>query len=625
MRKIAVPVTSRLLTLEDKNKIVNQLRSMEAEYVLIGIGTVKVDALKRREELELLKESCSFFEQHGFKVGVWLWSFYIPEEVSYQRMISLDGVASEKICPLDEGFVRFYEGYIKDIAQYVRPHIIMLDDDFSMGRMEEERIACVCPMHLERISQIAGEEVGPDGLEQKLFSGKANKYRDAYMQAMRETLIGFADRMRQAVDQVNPSMRLGICSLMAAWNMDGVGSYEIAKHLAGNTKPFVRLIGAPYWAVDKSFGNNRLQDVINLQRMEASWRDADVEVFYEGDVYPRPRYATPANFLEAYDMALLADGTADGIVKYVIDFTAGEGYEAGYINRHLKNAPNYEWIMKHMHGKNNVGVRVYEFMHAIRTANLPETYAGHVYMQDRFVSPASKMMSACSVPITYDGDGYCGVAFGENARYISEEQLKAGLITDAEGAKVLAERGIDIGIIAWEGAYTPTMEYFHTEELHVSVRGTTVQKAILAKEAILQSSFVCGKEKIPASFFYTNDKGYRFLVFTFEGYSCEESVYRQYARARQLMDGAEILSGRKLPAKIGGHPDLYVMTTEDEASLSVGLWNLFPDSVYEPVIQLGEGFERVESINGTAVLNGDSVALSDIQPYGFAAFTVYRS
>ncbi|MBR5247848.1 MAG: hypothetical protein IKV27_02705 [Lachnospiraceae bacterium] len=623
MRKIAVPITSRLLTLENKSNIVNQLRKMEAEYVLIGIGSVKVDASRRQEELELLKESCAFFEKHGFKTGIWLWSFSIPEEVPYQRMISLDGVTSEKICPLDEDFTLFYEGYIRDIVQHAKPHVVLLDDDFSMGRMEEERIACVCPMHLERISQIVGEVVGPEGLEEKFFTGKANKYRDAYIQAMRETLIDFADRLRNVVDQVDPSVRMGVCSLMSAWNMDGVSSYEIAKHLAGGNKPFVRLIGAPYWAVDKVY-NDRLQDVINLQRIEASWRDEDVEVLCEGDVYPRPRYATPSNYLEAYDMALLADGTADGIIKYVIDYYSPEGYESGYIDRHLKNAPNYEWIMKNMRSKTNVGVRVYEFMHTIKSTNLPETYAGHKFIQNRYSSPASKMMSACSIPITYSGDGCCGVAFGENVRYLSEEQLKGGLITDAGGAKVLAELGIDTGIIAWEGSYTPIMEYYHTEEKHVSLRGTTVQKAILAEGAVLQSSFVCGKEKIPASFLYTNDKGYRFLIFTFDSYTCDESVYRQYTCGRQLMNAPEVLTGNKLPVKIGGHPDLYVLATEDENSLSVGLWNLFADSVFEPVVQLSEEFEEIECCNCTASLKGDKVILSDIAPYGFAAFTVKR-
>ena len=47
-------------------------------------------------------------------------------------------------------------------------------------------------------------------------------------------------------------------------------SATVSRILAGNTKPYLRTIGAPYWAVNRSWGN-RVQDVIELTRMERSW------------------------------------------------------------------------------------------------------------------------------------------------------------------------------------------------------------------------------------------------------------------------------------------------------------------------------------------------------------------
>ncbi len=635
MRRMAVPVTTRLLAREDFDKIVEQLHQIGAQYVFIGKGSVIVDPVKRQEELELLKKSCSYLSKEGFKVGIWLWSFLIPGEVPYQRMIGLNGITSKgEVCPLDEDFVEFYSGCIKEIVQYAKPDMIMFDDDFGFGHEDNNaQIECACPLHLKKMSEIAGEEITIEGIEEKMFTGKPNKYRDAYIQAMRETLIGFADKMRQTVDEVDPSMRLGICALMSAWNTDGVDSYEIAKHLAGNQKPLVRLIGAPYWGVDRLFGNNRLQDVINLQRMEASWRYGDVEVLYEGDPYPRPRFATPANYLEAYDMALLADGTADGIIKYIIDFTASTKYEQGYIERHLRNAPNYDWIMKNMKDKQAAGIRIYEFLHTVKTANLPDEYLGHDYLRNRFMSPASRMMTACSIPITYSGKGCCGAAFGENIRYLSEEQLKGGIITDIEGAKVLGEFGIDTGIEKWGDFFKPSSEYYHTEDEYVAIRNedscvavpnAPVQEVELNEKASVQSSFICDDKRIPASFIYENDKGYKFLIFTFDAYRSNESVYRSYTRSRQLMNAVTILSGNKLPAMISGNPDLYVLTKQDEKTLSVGLWNLFPDGIYSPKIKLDKVYKSIECCSCTAKLNGDEVELSDIAPYGFAAFTVSK-
>lgn len=624
MRKIAVPVTSRLLSLESREEILKQLQIMEAEYVFIGIGSPKTDAEKRKNEQELLKDSCAYFKSNGFKTAVWLWTFLIPDKVSYQPMVAINGEKSQmEKCPLDKEFMKFYKDYIKEIAQYVKPDMILFDDDFAFGHIDKG-IACVCPLHLEKMSEILGEKIELYRIEKKLFSGKANKYRNAYMQVTRETLIGFADSMRETIDSVNTDMRLGVCSLMSAWHTDGADSYEVARHLAGNTKPFVRLIGAPYWGVDKSYGNNRLQDVINLQRMEASWRNGDEEILYEGDVFPRPRFATPANFLEAYDMALLADGGADGILKYVIDFTASKCYETGYIDRHLRNKDNYEWIMTNMRPKVASGVRVYEFRHSIKTATLPEEYAGHEYIQHRFLSPASKMLSACSVPITFYGEGCCAAAFGENVRYLTKEKMKNGLITDAEGAKVLSDMGIDTGIEKWGDTLKPSMEYYCKERLHLSVRETVAYKTELKKGVDIQSYFIFGDERTPASFMYTNGDGYSFLIFTFNGYDCHESVYRNYARSRQLMKNAEKISGKKLPVKISGNPDLYIITKQDKNSLSVGLWNLFPDSIYAPKIELGEIYERIDACSCGAKLKGNIVEITDISPYGFAAFTVSK-
>ena len=54
---------------------------------------------------------------------------------------------------------------------------------------------------------------------------------------------------------------------MASWDIDGTTSSEMARILAGNTKPFYRFIGAPYWAVRTSFGVS-LQDAVELERME---------------------------------------------------------------------------------------------------------------------------------------------------------------------------------------------------------------------------------------------------------------------------------------------------------------------------------------------------------------------
>ena len=183
-----------------------------------------------------------------------------------------------------------------------------------------------------------GEDLDRDELKERIKSGTENKYRDAYISVNRESLLNFASVMRKRVDKVNPDIRMGFCAVMSSWSIDG-DAFELATVLAGKNKPFIRLIGAPYWAAEKSW-KNRLQDAIELNRMEKSYFSGkEIELIAEGDAWPRPRTKCPASFVEGYDTALRATQELDGILKIGIDYTSSRDYEAGYEKYHLRNKP----------------------------------------------------------------------------------------------------------------------------------------------------------------------------------------------------------------------------------------------------------------------------------------------
>lgn len=50
-----------------------------------------------------------------------------------------------------------------------------------------------------------------------------------------------------------------------------------------------------------------------------------------------PRYTIPANHLEIFDLALVACGELDGILKYMYDYRHPLGFEDGYDMRHRRN------------------------------------------------------------------------------------------------------------------------------------------------------------------------------------------------------------------------------------------------------------------------------------------------
>ena len=307
------------------------------------------------------EENCKYFKNQGFEVGAWFWTFMLENNTQFRNMRSIQGTEIKNfMCPTDENFVKFATDYISDIAK-CGVSLIMFDDDFRYGHLAESP-ACLCDRHIEMINEITGENSTREELKEYILSGKKNKFRDAYLKANGDAFRSLAASVRAAVDKVNPEVRVGACACITSWDVDGTDAYELAKILAGNTQPFVRLIGAPYWARRQSWGN-ALQDVIEVERLECTWtRHDDIEIFSEGDVFPRPRYYCPASYLEGFDTALRASGCTDGILKYGLDYTSIADYEKGYAAFHERNRELYKAIDESFGNKNHCGVRVYESM-----------------------------------------------------------------------------------------------------------------------------------------------------------------------------------------------------------------------------------------------------------------------
>ena len=606
-----------------KDELVKKLKNLDAQRVFLALDTYETDSIKQEETFASLKKNTEFLKNHGFEVGAWIWTYWIKGKSDYTHMKFTTGnTSAEFVCPSDEKFRSFAGEYVKNIAR-CGVDIIMYDDDYRYG-FQDSGLGCVCKNHLEYMENILGEKLPENVINEYLISGPENKYRSAWLKANKYFMIKFAEDMRKSLDEINPQIRFGACSCMSVWDFDGADSIEISKTLAGKTKPFMRLIGAPYWAVNKGWGN-RLQDVIELERMELSWcADEDIEIFSEGDAFPRPRFNCPASYIEGFDTALRADGGFDGMLKYAIDYTSNANYENGYVKRHIENNELYKEIADVFANKKAVGVRVYESMKKFERMDVPKV-AKDKNLAEMFFSPAARMLASCSIPTVYEGNGLCAIAFGENAKYIPDQALKNGLIIDARAAEILCEKGIDVGIESRTELSIKKLseEYFIDENEYVPVylkSGTYNMK--LKSSANVQSYFIDGDKKYPASYIYENADGQRFFVFAFDGYFMHEFLHRQYTRAKQLAQNIKWLSGNSLSAYISGNPDLYVMNKSDGKALAVGLWNFFDDYISEPVIKLDKKYSKIKFINCNGKLDQDTVYLSKIQPYEFAAFEV---
>lgn len=624
MYKYSVPIMNSNLKRNGRERTLEELKRFNAERVILALDKYEIDDGNRKTVMAELADNCRFFKENGFEVGAWIWTFWLTENKSFKNMRSINGTEIRQyMCPKDESFVRFAADYIKDIAK-TGVDIIQFDDDFRYGFLSDSP-ACLCDLHIAEINRITGEQSTREELARHIVSGGKNKYRDAYLKANGDALRNFAAEIRRAVDEVDPRIRVGACSCLSSWDIDGTNAAEISKILAGNTKPFLRLIGAPYWAALGAWGNS-LQDVIELERMESAWtKDGNIEILAEGDAYPRPRTRCPASYLEGFDTAIRASGCTDGILKYGIDYHSNADYETGYAKFHERNRDIYERIDKMFGDKSCCGVRVYESQNKLSDMVMPTAVNKSVNIENLFFSKAARTLAFNTIPTVYEGDGVCGIVFDENARNMPLDALENGLIIDIAAAEILTERGIDVGVESI-GAAVPcgTCEHFIDDGNHIITDRITTYGIELKPGAEVLSDTETPAGIVPISFRYENANGNRFLVLNLNTRTDNNNVLKHYARSKQYAENVQWLSGKKLPAYVYGNPALYIICKKNENSMAVGLWNFFADTAIEPALELDGEYCGIEFLNTSGKLDKNKVYLGDIPPFGFVAFELKK-
>jgi|LSQX01.2.fsa_nt_gb hypothetical protein len=625
MYKISVPMVSDERVRDPL--MLEELRKFDAQRVFLSIDVYVLDEKKRKEQLDNLRINCEYLKNLGYEVGAWVWTFMFREKHPFRSMKDLNGTeVTDNVCPTDVDFCKFAADYIKDIAK-IGVDMIMFDDDFRYGFLSDWP-CCLCDEHIARINKITSENKDISELKEHILSGGRNKFRDAWLKVNGETFEDFARIIRKAVDEINKNIRVGFCACLSSWDIDGTSPEKISRLLAGNTKPFLRLIGAPYWAVSTSWGC-WLPDIIELERMESSWcRADDIEIFSEGDVYPRPRSIAPASYLEIFDTALRASGCTDGILKYGIDYRSNPEYETGYALRHVRNRENYKLIDKYFGEKTNAGVRVYEYPKKIADMVAPNLVNKENDFIKMFFSMAARTTSWNCIPTVYEGRGIAGIAFDENARHLPDCAFENGLIIDIAAAKILHSKGVDVGIENFGDMVKAGDEKFLKSGNKILTGGISVCDIKLNTKAEILSETITENCAIAMSYRYENADGHRFLVLNM---NTRELIYsnhftinplRHYDRGRQIVDNIKWLSGQTLPATCVGHPSLYMQCKEGNGALAVGLWNAWADEVISPEIKLNKRYNEISFINCTGSLYGDVVRLSDISAFDFAGFEV---
>lgn len=628
-RNLYAPLMNEAVTEKTRPAYLKWLERLEVKHVFLACGQ---DAMYTRGEersalLKSLRENIEYFHQNGYTVGVWLRSYGFGTPFTEKQMeivknyVPLRSVIgnewADAICPENEYFATDYADFARDVAT-VSPDMIMMDDDFCVS--VRPGLGCFCGKHRAIFNELVGENIAEKDLPKLLFTGGKNKYRSAWLQMVGDSHRKFARRVRAAIDSVDPAMRAGFCAGFTSWDIEGVDAIELTKILAGNTTPFLRFTGAPYWATR---GINRFQGqplcaVIEDARVQEKWcRESGVEVFCESDTYPRPRAWTSSSMMECFALPLWASGGM-GELGYFFDYVSTPDYETGYYKHRIANKPLYDFVKRHMADKPAYGVRVYNEMRKFENVDFPEEFAGEDFIMSTYFNRGSEFLAAQGIPTTYDENAACAIAFGEDARYV--EKMPPKMILDIRAAKILTERGVDVGLVSAEAA-AAGVELFPDERLNLSLCGNSpfgsaFYRATLKDGARVESEFGCGEDRFPASYRYTAN-GTEYLVFTFDAWTSTHfsAALLSYKRQRQLVDFIGDV------AILPQNPGVYQLAKRDGEETALLFVNICEDSILDGVIELDRSYTEMELCGATGVLEGDKIRLTAPVP-AFGMFAV---
>lgn len=596
------------------------------------------------EQLQQIKETIQLYESHGISVIVWLGETCghnggeAEKAPLYTPIRTLDQQDTRPFCVTDKRFIGDFAAWLRSLVE-IGAKTILIDDDWRMN-FRADGFGCCCPNHMAAFAKELGEEIAEQDIPRKVFNGGKNRYRDAWIKVQGDAMLNFARHMRSALDDVDPTVRLGFCCNPTTWSVDCTNVPKVAQAMAGNTRPLIRTTGGPYWAAiwhhPLYYTEKTLGETVEMTRMEADWcRGLDAEILSEGDTYPKPRFTTPAAYLECFDMALYAADENLGILKTV--FTIDADYETGYVAAMVRNKPHYEWIRQHFSGKRCVGIRPYNkwdtFAEAELDCNDPKSMLN---LHNAVYAPTAKFASVTSLPTTYSGNGV-QLVFGENGRHIDKEALQNGAILDIKAARLLAERGIDVGVETFGGEakndakdfFDLTFHHFYEEDFLIRLHAGGIHHLVTPKaSATVLTGFVRGEKEDCGIFTYENANGQRFMVFPFDT-KLVMNVYGWldcYSLSRLVGRHLEWLGRKPVPVLLDVNaPESYLLVKEDETTVTVGFWNMHPDRIDDLRFAVTGAYTGVEFYACDGVWEDGYVSLtSTVYPYEFAAFELKK-
>ena len=367
----------------------------------------------------------------------------------FQAMVGASGEESHGcFCPLDPGFRQYLISVVSILAAADIP-LILLDDDFRINYHEPAvDIGCFCPLHVNRFNEELGTQYTREELANRVISNSGNT-RVQFTESVGRSMLELAEALEQAVHRVNPSTRLGLATAMIHYSTEGYDIRKMAKILAGTTRPYIRVFGAPYHVKNNSAQLGYTVDT--AKHLAAYFADSDIEIIGEGDTFPHTRFFTNKTVLQTYLLSSRCAGMRN-MLHYPFPFAASPDYEPLYITA-TQELTEAMTMLDQLLPENSIANGIAPVMTLGNFANIPisdeMTHWERVWPDEPV---AIRMLTQFGIPTApyRQADAKPVLIAGYNAYNDTPQQIEAlldhGAIIDATAAAWLVAKGYDIGL-----------------------------------------------------------------------------------------------------------------------------------------------------------------------------------
>lgn len=234
------------------------------------------------------------------------WAGAVTCERGWAEIINIKGITLHRLCMLDPDVRAYTRDMIKMLAAE-KPAFFLVDDDLRAINNSDNGPECFCDLHMAEFNRRSPQKFTREELIEKIKTGAWNDPAVQLFEAIRrETVLGYAKLIRNAIDEVDPSIPCGYCSGGGEYLLAG----EIARTLAGKGESFLRINNAAYmeaWGPVNSFYNIMYQTAFKVSA--AGKIDT---VLDESDIYPHNAWSKSAISMHAHITGGILNGVSGG-------------------------------------------------------------------------------------------------------------------------------------------------------------------------------------------------------------------------------------------------------------------------------------------------------------------------